>query len=123
MRKFFIFFILLIFFTEVAAVEDYYPFKTKEEKNRFYQLTSQLRCLVCQNQNLAESNAGLANDLRDQIYQKILQGQSNQEIVTYLVSRYGNFVLYDPPLNLATLLLWFGPLCVLVFSLGYLIFY
>ena len=76
-------------------------------------LASELRCLVCQNQTLADSNAPLAEDLRNQVREKMRQGTSDSEIVDYMVARYGDFVLYRPPLKLTTLLLWFGPLLLL----------
>jgi len=76
---------------------------------RAVQLAEQLRCLVCQNQSLADSNAALAVDLRGQIREQIAQGRSNDEIVDFMVSRYGDFVLYRPPLKASTWLLWFGP--------------
>ena len=76
---------------------------------RAVQLAEQLRCLVCQNQSLADSNAELALDLRRQIREQIAQGRSNDEIVDFMVSRYGDFVLYRPPLKASTWLLWFGP--------------
>jgi len=81
---------------------------------RAVQLAEQLRCLVCQNQSLADSNAALAVDLRGQIREQIAQGRSNDEIVDYMVSRYGDFVLYRPPLKASTWLLWFGPPLVLL---------
>jgi len=105
------------------GADDVYHFSTGEQQSRFHSLTSQLRCLVCQNQNLAESNASLANDLREQIYQQILHQKNDQQIIDYMVARYGDFILYNPPLNYATLGLWFGPLLFLVFGLGYLLFY
>src|SRR5947207_328544 len=104
MRKL-IFIILLL--TAPAFAADIYPFSNYQEQKRFELLTTELRCLVCQNQNLAESNAGLAADLREIIYKKIKQGRSDKEIIQYLVERYGNFILYRPPLTLATLGLWF----------------
>ena len=81
---------------------------------RAVQLAEQLRCLVCQNQSLADSNAELALDLRRQIREQIAQGGSNDEIVDFMVSRYGDFVLYRPPLKASTWLLWFGPPLVLL---------
>jgi cytochrome c-type biogenesis protein CcmH len=81
---------------------------------RAVQLAEQLRCLVCQNQSLADSNAELALDLRRQIREQIAQGRSNDEIVDFMVSRYGDFVLYRPPLKASTWLLWFGPPLVLL---------
>ena len=81
---------------------------------RAVQLAEQLRCLVCQNQSLADSNAELALDLRRQIREQIAQGRSNDEIVDFMVSRYGDFVRYRPPLKASTWLLWFGPPLVLL---------
>jgi cytochrome c-type biogenesis protein CcmH len=81
------------------------------------------RCLVCQNQTIAESNAGLARDLRKQIYEKITHGQTDIEILDYLVTRYGSYILYSPPLNSETWLLWFMPGMVLLFGFLYLLYY
>ena len=82
-------------------------------EHRVTALASELRCLVCQNQTLADSNAPLAEDLRNQVREKMRQGESDSEIVDYMVARYGDFVLYRPPLKLTTVLLWFGPLLLL----------
>jgi cytochrome c-type biogenesis protein CcmH len=99
---------------QVYAADDFYHFDSIAAKTRFENLTGNLRCLVCQNQNLSESNAPLANDLRTQVYQKI---------INYLVARYGDFILYKPPFRLATALLWLGPLMFLLCGSGYLLFY
>ena len=109
--------------TLTFAVEDYYRFNSPEAQRTFESLTTELRCLVCQNQNLAESNAALAVDLRNQIYQKVQAGQTRQEIVSYLVNRYGDFILYRPPFNPQTLVLWAGPFICMIFGLFYLFFY
>ncbi len=77
---------------------------------RYKRLIAELRCLVCQNQNLADSNADLAKDLRDETYAMIKAGKSDEEIVAFMVNRYGDFVLYRPPVKATTFLLWFGPL-------------
>src|SRR5207245_3371344 len=76
-------------------------------------LAAELRCLVCQNQTIADSSAPLAEDLRNQVREKMRQGVSDSEILGYMVARYGDFVLYRPPLKLTTVLLWFGPLLLL----------
>lgn len=76
---------------------------------REYELSLQLRCLVCQNQSVAESNAGLAVDLRNQVREQVAAGKSDREIIEFMTSRYGDFVLYKPPVKGTTLLLWFGP--------------
>ncbi len=77
---------------------------------RVMALSAELRCLVCQNQTIADSNAGLASDLRDEIREMMRKGQSDQQIVAFMVDRYGDFVLYRPPFKAATALLWLGPL-------------
>ena len=122
MRVFLIIVLSLLCFPLFAA-EDFYQFQSQQDKQRFHSLTSELRCLVCQNQTIAESNASLAVDLRSQIFEKIQQGQSNQTIRDYLVARYGNFILYQPPLNGATFGLWFGPILLLLFGIMYLLYY
>lgn len=82
-------------------------------EKRAVKLSEQLRCLVCQNQSIAESNAELAVDLRRQIHDQIKAGRSDSEIVDFMVQRYGDFVLYRPPWKLTTVLLWIGPLLLL----------
>jgi cytochrome c-type biogenesis protein CcmH len=82
-------------------------------EKRVMALAEELRCLVCQNQTLAESNAPLAEDLRTQVREKMRQGKSDREVIDFLVERYGDFVLYRPPLKATTILLWFGPLLLL----------
>ena len=91
-------------------------------ERRAMALAEELRCLVCQNQSLADSNAELAVDLRNQIRYKVKRGESDREIVDYLVARYGDFVLYRPPLKATTLMLWFGPLILLAIGLAVLFY-
>ena len=86
-------------------------------------LSEELRCLVCQNQSIADSNAELAVDLRRQIHEQIAQGRSDQQIVDYMVERYGDFVLYRPPLKATTLVLWMGPPLLFVIGLWLLLLY
>ncbi|MGA9341497.1 MAG: cytochrome c-type biogenesis protein [Rhodanobacteraceae bacterium] len=102
-----------------ALAIDALPFKDHAQELRFQHLTKQLRCLVCQNESLADSGADLAKQLRGQIFQMMQSGKSDDEIKQYLVSRYNDYVLYDPPVIPSTWLLWFGPL--LVFGVGVLI--
>lgn len=97
-----------------AFAIDPLPFKDRAEEVRFQDLTRQLRCLVCQNQDLADSDADLAKDLRRQVFQMMQEGKTDAQIKQYLVSRYNDFVLYDPPLQAGTWLLWFGPFAFLV---------
>ncbi len=106
------------------AAIDTYEFKDEVERERFRSLTEELRCPKCQNQNIADSNAPIATDLRREIYRMLYDGRSDKEIVDFLVMRYGDFVMYKPPLDSRTWLLWYGPfgllglgaivLCVLV---------
>lgn len=100
----------------LAQAIDALPFKDRAEEQRFQNLTRQLRCLVCQNESLADSSADLAKDLREEVFEQMSQGKSDVEIKQYLTARYGDFVLYNPPLRRGTALLWFGPL--LIFLLG-----
>ena len=88
-------------------------FKDPVEQQRYEHLIEDLRCLVCQNQSLADSDADLAQDLRDEVYQIIQSGKSDDEAVKFLVDRYGDFVLYRPPVNTTTILLWSGPFLLL----------
>ena len=86
-------------------------------ENRVIKLTSDLRCLVCQNQSLADSHADLAIDLKNQVRNQMQAGKSDAEIRDYMVARYGDFVLYDPPFKSSTLLLWAGPFALLLVGL------
>ena len=97
-----------VFVTAAHAI-DPLPFKDRAEEVRFQKLTRQLRCLVCQNQDLADSDADLAKDLRKQVFDMMREGKSDDEIKAFLVARYNDFVLYDPPLKPGTYLLWFTP--------------
>lgn len=108
--------VLWLYLPLAVAAIDAFPFEDPESEARYRQLTEELRCLVCQNQNLADSNAELALDLRRRVYEMVVAGQSNEAIVDYMVARYGDFVLYRPPVRPATYLLWFGP--VLLFIVG-----
>lgn len=89
-------------------------FESQEQQDRFDQLTKELRCLVCQNQNLADSDAQLAHDLRREVHDLLLTGRNNDEIKQFLVDRYGDFVLYRPPVQTNTYLLWIAPLILLL---------
>ena len=92
-----------------------------EQAERYRTLTAELRCLVCQNQNIADSNADLAKDLRVKTYELIMAGQSDADIIDFMVSRYGDFVLYRPPLKASTVVLWLAPFLVVLISLGLLV--
>ncbi len=89
-------------------------FMTQEQEDRFNELTMELRCTVCQNQNLADSDATLAHDLRRKVHEMLLMGKTDDEIKKYMVDRYGDFVLYRPPVQQNTYLLWLAPLVMLL---------
>ncbi|MDP2143863.1 MAG: cytochrome c-type biogenesis protein CcmH [Gallionella sp.] len=91
-------------------------------EQRMIGLAEKLRCLVCQNESLASSHAELAEDLRREVREQMQKGMTDQEIIDYLVSRYGDFVLYDPPVKASTLVLWYGPFALLLIGAGVLVF-
>ena len=116
--------ILLLWLPIAVAAQIAQPTSEDPVANkRAVQLAEQLRCLVCQNQSIAESNAELAVDLRRQIREQIAQGKRDGEITGFLVERYGDFVLYRPPVKAITLLLWFGPVMLLLIGIFALIRY
>jgi len=106
--------LLVLSVAAVQAQQEPLVFDNDEQEARFTQLTTELRCLVCQNQNLADSDAELAHDLREEIYEMMMAGQSNEQIKTFLVDRYGDFVLYRPEVKANTLALWLMPGILLV---------
>ncbi len=99
------------------AVVETYEFSDPAHESRYQDMIAQLRCLVCQNQNLADSNAELARDLRARTYEMINAGASDEDIADFMIARYGDFVLYKPPLRLRTTLLWGGPFALLLIAL------
>ena len=102
------------------AAIDTFEFANDAERQRYRSLIEELRCPKCQNQNIADSDAPIATDLRNEIFRMLEEGKSNDEIIDFLVSRYGDFVLYKPPLTSRTLLLWYGPAGLLVLGFGVL---
>ena len=84
-------------------------------------ITAELRCLVCQNQTIADSNSGLADDLRMQVREQLRKGASDAQVLSFMTERYGDFVLYRPPFKASTALLWIGPTALLVIGLGALV--
>lgn len=97
-----------------GAAVDLYPFDTDAQRQRYLLLVDELRCPKCQNQNLAGSNSAIAQDLRAELYRLLSEGKSDREIKAFMVARYGDYVLYQPPLRDSTLLLWGLPLLLLV---------
>jgi cytochrome c-type biogenesis protein CcmH len=107
---------LLLSFSVQAAIESY-AFETPEQEAAYSHLIQELRCLVCQNQNLADSNADLAKDLRREVHKMVTSGQGVDQVVDFMVARYGDFVLYRPPVQSNTMLLWGGPFALLAVGL------
>ena len=107
--------LLLIAVTTQAAVETY-SFDNAAQEASYKKLIAELRCLVCQNQSLSDSNAELAHDMRRKTYEMVAAGKTENEIVDFMVARYGDFVMYKPPVKQTTVLLWFGPLLFLLLA-------
>ncbi|WP_293672434.1 cytochrome c-type biogenesis protein [Thiolapillus sp.] len=105
----------------VTANIETYKFDDARKEADYQTLVHELRCLVCQNQNLADSNAELAQDLRRKTYEMVEKGLSKDEVVEYMVARYGDFVLYKPPLQRNTLALWGGPFVIFIIAVVVLI--
>ena len=113
--------LMLIVSGSALAAIDVMPFKDEAQEQRFRQLTEQLRCPKCQNNSIADSSSMIATDLRQKVYELMLEGKSKQEIIDYMVARYGNFVTYDPPLTPLTVLLWVMPVVAIGLG-GWIIF-
>jgi cytochrome c-type biogenesis protein CcmH len=109
---------LLLAASAACAIDSEPPFSDPALQTRYTQLTHELRCLVCQDETVADSNADLAADFRRQIHDMVAAGKSNADIKAYMVQRYGDFVLYKPPVQSSTALLWVGPFILLVVGLG-----
>lgn len=109
--------ILCLLALPLPAVVEYHPFSDPQKEQAYQTLISELRCLVCQNQTIADSNADLAKDLRQQVYEMLQQGKSQQDVVDFMTQRYGDFVMYRPALTLKTALLWLGPIGFLLIGI------
>jgi cytochrome c-type biogenesis protein CcmH len=111
---------IVLVFACVSLAKEAQPAENAQIEQRMKSLTEQLRCLVCQNETLADSRADLAEDLRREIRKEIKAGKSDQEIIAFLTQRYGDFILYNPPVKSTTYLLWFGPFVVLLAGIAVL---
>jgi len=110
---------LLLISTQVSSIEGNEEL-TSQERELYQQIIQEVRCLVCQNQSVAESNADLAKDLRTEIMEQVKQGSSEEDIKSYLLLRYGDFVLYDPSFKKSTYILWLSPVLIILLILGWL---
>lgn len=104
-----------------ASGQEILPFKDDGQRQLFQELTQQLRCPQCQNQNIADSNAVVSIDMREKTYELVQQGYAKQDVIDYMVERYGAFVHYNPPLNALTLMLWVLPVFSLVLMLLFML--
>ncbi len=111
--------ILLLISTQVSSIEGNEEL-TSQERELYQHIIQEVRCLVCQNQSVSESNADLAKDLRTEILEQVKQGSSEDDIKSYLLSRYGDFVLYDPSFKKSTYILWLSPVLIILLILGWL---
>lgn len=114
-------FAAMTFSMAAHATIEVYEFETLQQEQQFKELGNTLRCPKCQNNTIADSNAELAQDLRHKVYEMTKDGKSKDEIVDYMIARYGNFVTYNPPFTLATSILWLGPLAVVLLGFGVIV--
>jgi cytochrome c-type biogenesis protein CcmH len=110
--------IIFLIFPVLALAVDTHQLSNPEQQKTYELINSELRCLVCQNQTIADSNAELAGDLRRQVFEMLQQGKSKDDIIEFMTERYGDFVLYNPPLKTKTALLWLGPIAFLATGLA-----
>ena len=114
-----LFFLTALFCSVFAwASIDVLNFTSLDQEKEYQQLTQELRCPQCQNNNIADSNATIAVDMRAKVFELLQEGKSKQQVVDYMVQRYGNFVTYDPPLTAATIMLWVLPLLLVLFGIA-----
>ena len=112
MRQILILVLSLLFIQSVQAVIETYQFDDPKQEQTYYEIINELRCPKCQNQTIADSDAPLSKDLRFIVQQKIKAGESKRQILAYMQERYGDFVLYDPPVQPANYILWFSPVII-----------
>lgn len=122
-KNFFIAILLLVSVNLNAVDKPSAEFANAVQEAHYQQLTAELRCVVCQNQSIADSNAELAQDMRDLIRKMILEGKTDEQITGFLVERYGDFVLYNPPVKPTTYVLWIGPLVLLLLGIAVLVYF
>lgn len=116
-RKLCLFLIGLCFLNNAFTAIEARQFASPQQEKNYHTLTQELRCPQCQNNNIADSNATIAVDMRDKVFELLQQGYNKQQVVDYMVARYGNFVTYDPPLTPATAILWLAPLSLILFGI------
>ena len=111
----------LLFSSVAFSAIDALNFTSPQQESDYHQLTQSLRCPQCQNNNIADSNATIAVDMRGKVFELLQEGKSKNDVVDYMVARYGNFVTYDPPMTASTLVLWIAPLLLVLLGVVFLL--
>ncbi|KOQ96652.1 MULTISPECIES: cytochrome c-type biogenesis protein [Haemophilus] len=121
MKKIWLFLTALLFSSVAFSAIDALNFSSPQQESDYHQLTQSLRCPQCQNNNIADSNATIAVDMRGKVFELLQEGKSKNDVVDYMVARYGNFVTYDPPMTASTLVLWIAPLLLVLLGVVFLL--
>tara|TARA_B100001113_G_scaffold74265_1_gene57767 strand:- start:206 stop:616 length:411 start_codon:yes stop_codon:yes gene_type:complete len=104
--------------SNTQSKSEIYPFENEVNEDLFYSLLNELRCPKCQSSNLAGSNSPISNDLKREVYELVIKGKSSQEVKSFLVQRYGNFIIYNPPVEPQTYILWYGPFFLVLMAIA-----
>ena len=121
MKNTWLFLTALLFSSVAFSAIDALNFTSPQQESDYHQLTQSLRCPQCQNNNIADSNATIAVDMRGKVFELLQEGKSKNDVVDYMVARYGNFVTYDPPMTASTLVLWIAPLLLVLLGVVFLL--
>ena len=121
MKKIWLFLTALLFSSVAFSAIDALNFSSPQQESDYHQLTQSLRCPQCQNNNIADSNATIAVDMRGKVFELLQEGKSKNDVVDDMVARYGNFVTYDPPMTASTLVLWIAPLLLVLLGVIFLL--
>lgn len=121
MKKTWLFLTALLFSSVAFSSIDALNFSSPQQESDYHQLTQSLRCPQCQNNNIADSNATIAVDMRGKVFELLQEGKSKNDVVDYMVARYGNFVTYDPSMTASTLVLWIAPLLLVLLGVVFLL--
>ena len=121
MKKTWLFLTALLFSSVAFSAIDALNFSSPQQESDYHQLTQSLRCPQCQNNNIADSNATIAVDMRGKVFELLQEGKSKNDVVDYMVARYVNFVTYDPPMTASTLVLWIAPLLLVLLGVVFLL--
>ena len=117
MKKTWLFLTALLFSSVAFSAIDALNFSSSQQESDYHQLTQSLRCPQCQNNNIADSNATIAVDMRGKVFELLQEGKNRNEVVDYMIQRYGNFVTYDPPMTMSTIVLWIAPILLVLIGI------